>query len=376
MTTSVARPRIRHAGVAFVVRAEHAAGHDALTKASHAASLARLLDTEFTGTFDAGGRRPAGRPYFVPCSTLQSGEAAALGIGHWSDLFGGIAPQPFIATKVITHPLPSASSTAPEGWSPSFAERIKRAVLEGYSVFSADDARVACRRLLAGGAVRLKPADGVGGAGQHLVTQPEQLEALLDSQQARATLANGWVLERNLDAACTCSIGQVRVGEWTVTYHGQQWPTRNHHGETVYGGSSLHVVRGGFGALLQLELGDEMRMAIEQTLHYHRAALESFNGLTTSRSNYDVVQGTDANGRWHSGVLEQSWRIGGASGAELAALHAMKQDPALKWVRASTHEIYAGPTDVPPNATVHFDGTDAGGGRLLKFTTLDAYGDA
>ena len=97
--------------------------------------------------------------------------------------------------------------------------------------------------------------------------------------------------------------------------------------------------------------------------------------MYASRCNYDVAQGFDESGRWRSGVLEQSWRIGGASGAELAALHAFKADPTLKTVRASTHEIYADNPTPPPGAVVHFDGVDPEVGRLLKYAKVQTHGD-
>jgi hypothetical protein len=134
-------------------------------------------------------------------------------------------------------------------------------------------------------------------------------------------------------------------------------------------------VRGDFEALLHADLSDALRLAIEQALVYHRAALSTFDGLFASRCNYDVAQGVDDAGAWRSGVLEQSWRIGGASGAEIAALHAFSDQPALRWVDASTHEIYADDAVAPPGARVHFDGRDAKVGRLLKYALVDGRGD-
>ena len=49
------------------------------------------------------------------------------------------------------------------------------------------------------------------------------------------------------------------------------------------------------------------------------AATECFPGLVASRRNYDVAQGTNARGKRCSGVLEQSWRLGGATGARQRA---------------------------------------------------------
>ena len=77
-----------------------------------------------------------------------------------------------------------------------------------------------------------------------------------------------------------------------------------------------------------------------------------------------------------SGVLEQSWRIGGASGAEVAALEAFRAEPALRAVRAATVELYG--QDVPPppaHATVYFRGVDEKDGPMTKYALVESYGD-
>ena len=91
---------------------------------------------------------------------------------------------------------------------------------------------------------------------------------------------------------------------------------------------------------------EQARLAVEQARVYDAAATGCFAGMFASRRNYDVARGVDAEGRRRSGVLEQSWRIGGASGAEVAALEAFRAEPGLRVVRAATVELY-GP-DVPP----------------------------
>jgi hypothetical protein len=204
----------------------------------------------------------------------------------------------------------------------------------------------------------------------------DELDAVLASLDEMHLARHGLVLERNLNQVRTCSVGQVRVGEWLLSYHGQQRLTLNHRGAQVYGGSSLHLVRGDFEALLAQPLDVQTRTAVEQAVVYHRVALHCFPGLIASRCNYDIAQGLDDAGAWHSGVLEQSWRIGGASGAEIAALHAWRETPSLRWVEASTHEVYGDDAVVPADAQVHFDGVDPVVGRLVKYATVDARGDA
>ena len=132
------------------------------------------------------------------------------------------------------------------------------------------------------------------------------------------------------------------------------------------------MVRGGFETLLELDLESELRIAVVQALHYHAAALACYPGMFASRCNYDVVQGLDDTGHWRSGVLEQSWRIGGASGAEIAALQALRDDPALEMVHASTREVYGdrAARQVPDRARIHFDGVDRHGERLVKYVQV------
>ena len=74
------------------------------------------------------------------------------------DLFGGVVPHPFVATKAITHPLVEPDAAAPEGWSHGFARRVRSVVLPGFTAFTLQDARKAGLRLLERGPVRLKPA--------------------------------------------------------------------------------------------------------------------------------------------------------------------------------------------------------------------------
>ncbi|MBA4263918.1 MAG: DUF3182 domain-containing protein [Comamonadaceae bacterium] len=341
--------------------------HETGSKAQLAQALAGLLGGDYAGELDT--QRPCkGGLYLVPSETLPDlASARRLGVHTADDLFGGVVPFPFVATKVISHPLLNRNASAPAGWSAGFAEQVLSAVLPGYSVFSADDVRRACAQLLSQGSVRLKDPGGVGGVGQWVVGTGAELEALLREIASEGLWRRGLVLERNLQQVLTHSVGQVQVGEWLASYHGVQHTTRNHAGTSVYGGSELMVVRGGFDSLMQLPLESATRLAVEQALTYHAAALSAFGGMFMSRSNYDVAQGLDESGQWRSGVLEQSWRIGGASGAEIAALRAFAADPRLQRVRSSTYEEYGNSANVPAGAWVLFDGIDDQIGRITKY---------
>jgi hypothetical protein len=352
-------------------------GHDQQTKMALARALAELLEVDYLGELD-DARLARERIFVVPSDTLTSVEhARRLGITRAEHLFGGVVPHPVVATKVITHPLVHADAEAPEGWSAEFADAVRDVVLPGLSVFSADDARRAGERLLRDGAVRLKAAGGVGGAGQHVARDLTELRAHVDSIDAGLLRRDGLVLECNLADVTTHSVGQVRVGPWVASYCGTQQLVRNHHGHEVYGGSCLTVVRGGYTELRGLTLAPAQRLAVDQALAYHERALTCFAGLMASRSNYDVAQGADAAGQARSGVLEQSWRIGGASAAEILALRAFRADPGLRVVRASTHEVYGDGAVIPADAQVHFDGLDdARIGRLRKYARVEHDGRA
>jgi hypothetical protein len=348
-------------------------GHDLRGKTALAQSLAELLGYEFVGTYDAA-HHPRHPLYVVPSDTLTSlDEARRLGVGGARDLFGGFVPRPFMATKVISHPLVRPRAAAPAGWVGALGAQLEGIVLPGYSVFTPPDALRAGERLLEHGPIRLKNAGGVGGAGQVVVSDRGALAAQIDRIDPTELAAQGWVVERNLDQVETYSVGQVEVGPWTLSYVGQQYTTRNPRGHRVYGGSTLLVTRGGFEALPALDLTDAERLAIDQAMRYHQAARRAFRGMFASRVNYDIAQGVDATGQARSGVLEQSWRIGGASGSEVAALHAFKADERLRTLRVSNREVYGNEAAVPAHAMVYYDDIDPDVGRLTKYAHIESH---
>jgi hypothetical protein len=350
--------------------------HERITRAEIATRLAVLKGLDFANDYDPSIRY-ADPVYFVPSDTLVGVQAAhELGIRSEHDLFGGVVPHPFVATKAITHPLIESDAYAPVGWSHEFGRRVHDAVLFGVTAFTPDDARRAGLRLMAHGPVRIKPVRATGGRGQSAVFSPAELDAALALVNSAELSDYGLVLEENLGDVTTRSVGQLRVDELVATYHGRQRLTTDNSGGTVYGGSEIVIVRGDFEALLRLDLSEEARIAVAQSRAYDAAATECFPGMFASRRNYDVAQGFDAERHWRSGVLEQSWRIGGVSSAEIAALEAFRTEPRLQAVRASCVEIY-GESDPPPQqAIVYFRGTDERVGPLTKYTLVEAYDDA
>jgi hypothetical protein len=346
-----------------------ATDHSALSRLALGRRLASFLGLAFGGEHDPGAPPPAGPRYFIPADTLLAGTAQALGIHAAHDLFGGVVPHAFLTTKTITHPVVGPEARVPEGWSRELWRYMGDAVLPGYSAFAPDDVREAGRRLLRRGPVRLKLANGIGGSGQSTADDGDQLDAAIAARDPRQVHRHGVVVELNLEAPVTYSIGRLAVGEWSLAYHGTQQTTTDHRGRQVYAGSDLHVVRGGFDALLALDLSPSQRLAVEYAMRYDDAVGRAYPGFFASRRNYDVAAGTDGDGTGHCGVLEQSWRIGGASPAEIAALEAFAREPSLRRVRASCHERYTDDPP-PPGACEHYRGDDGRTGMLCKYSLV------
>ena len=348
--------------------------HEHGTRIELARRLASFKGFDFAGEYDPS-RRYKGPLYFVPSDTLTSERANQLGIRSEGDLLGGVVPYAFAATKVITHPLVEPDACAPAGWSRDFAHHVHDHVLVGFSVFTHEDARRAGARLLGQGPVRVKPVRASGGQGQKVISSAAELEGALRSLHATALLQDGLVLEENLNDVTTYSVGEIRVAEHVASYWGTQRLTRDNSGAAVYGGSDLTVMRGDLASLLQLELPDEVRRAVEHARVYDTAASTHFPGLVASRRNYDVAAGMSAGGRRRMGVLEQSWRIGGSSSAEIVALESFQADPTLRVVRAASVELYSDSAAVPANASVFFRGIDDRVGPITKFAVVDRNGD-
>jgi hypothetical protein len=357
--------------VVYAPSSRYQRAHQQATCSKVAHRLAGLHDFDFAGPFEPSKSYP-GPVYFVPSDTLVEQEAGALGIEDEHDLFGGVVPYAFVATKAITHPLIEPGAAAPPGWSSGLAKRLEGSVLSGFSAFSLNDARRAGMRLLKRGPIRLKPVCETGGLGQIVVANTAALERALAALDLAEVSRDGVVLEENLSGVMTFSVGQVCVADMVATYYGIQRLTPDHSGAAVYGGSDLVVARGRFKALMTLDLPKEAKHAIEQARAYDTAVSGVFPGMILSRRNYDIAQGFDARGQLRSGVLEQSWRVSGATGAEIAALEAFRAEPTLQAVRASTFEIY-GDADPPPHATVYFRGVDEQVGPMTKYALAEPY---
>lgn len=346
--------------------------HEVETNRALARWLAQILGLKFGGSYDP--QVHSGRDvYLLPTQTLVGPAAARqLGVEGPEDLWGGYVEHDFICTKAISHGLLNRHAHAPQGWAPLFSERVRTVVLDGLSVFSFDDARPAAEHLLYTGPIRLKPIHACAGRGQEVITSLDQFDEILARPEAKTLFNEGVVLEQDLDQVVTHSVGQSFIGEKVLSYCGDQYLTKDAHGEEVYGGSNLLVVQGGYDDLLKLDLPDDVQLAIRQAQVFDNAADEAYPGFYASRRNYDIAQGVASDGQRRSGVLEQSWRMGGASSAEVAALQSFVNDPRMRAIRVSSVETYID-QPLPADAIEVYRGTAENSDFLLKYVTVKSY---
>jgi hypothetical protein len=357
--------------VAHSVRPD-APQHEVHTNKALARWLAQILGFKFGGSYDPEKHR--GRDlYLLPTQTIVgAAQAHELGIKGPEDLWGGFVEHDFICTKAISHGLRSHLAHAPQGWAPLFSERVRNVVLDGLSVFALEDARPAAEHLLYNGPIRLKPIHACAGRGQEVIKSLDAFDEILARPDIEKQFSEGVVLEQDLSDVITHSVGQSFIGDKVLSYCGDQYLTKDAHGEEVYGGSNLLVVQGGYDDLLALELPDDVRLAIEQAQVFDNAADEAYPRFYASRRNYDIAQGLDSSGKSRSGVLEQSWRMGGASSAEVAALQSFVNDPAMRAIRVSSVETYID-QPLPADAIEVYRGPAENSEFLLKYVTVKSY---
>jgi hypothetical protein len=339
--------------------------HDRASRDMLLRRVAGLLQVPVLDPVDAQGA--AGRRLLlVPGDTIGLDEAVAAGVVSPRQVLGGAVPAFFVGTKSITHGLVDERAERPAAWSPLMADLVSGCVLGGYTAFSVADALTAGRRLLAHGPVRIKDVCGKAGLGQAVVLSEADLLAAIAQEEPAALSRCGVVLEENLTDVVTYSVGAVTLGDDTISYWGTQNLTRDHQGREVYGGSDLYAVRGDLDALARHDLPGVLAEVVRSAVSFDAAARRAYPEALLTRRNYDVIEGTDVSGARRIGVLEQSWRVGGASGAEIAALEAFRAEPDTDHVRCSTVEVYD--KVIPPaGATLYYLGDDPVTGAMTKF---------
>jgi hypothetical protein len=360
--------------VVELLRREHRTEHEAATGRWVGERLAALLEYDYGGLHAPGALYDA--PFFVPDVTLLASDACELGITGPHQLLGGVVPHAFVATKTITHPLVQDARERPEGWADALGLALDDVTLPGFAAFSVEDVGRAARSLFAQGLpARIKRADGIGGLGQSVATEHKSLDAALAHLDPQSLARVGAVVELNLKPVKTYSVGTVAVGPHRIAYFGMQQLTRNRSGLAVYGGSTLACIRGDLGDLLATVEDEAERRVLRCAIRYDAEVSRAYPQFFASRRNYDVALGVDPSGVPRTGVLEQSWRVGGATPAEILALEATHRDPRLSRVNVSTREVHE-LVDPPLGAQVSFRGEDPHVGPMTKYAMLDAQDDA
>lgn len=339
--------------------------HDRASRDTLLNRVAEFLGQPMLGAMD-GHEASSKTALLIPGDALEQDSADAAGIFDRSDVLGGVVPALFVGTKAITHGLVDENASRPDAWSTDMAKWMGNAALTGFTAFSHADAARAGRILLANGPVRIKDVCAKAGLGQTVVHSVAELDTVLALENAADLTSCGIVLEENLTDVVTYSVGLVELGGATISYWGSQNLTIDHKGREVYGGSDLCVVRGGFDALSALDVPEHLARAIRCAAIFDEAAHAAYPDIILTRRNYDVIEGTDASGARRIGVLEQSWRVGGASGAEIAAFEAFRAEPYTDSVWCSTVEVYDLVT-LPAGATLYYRGTDPVVGAMTKY---------
>lgn len=338
----------------------HAASeHEVATQTRLAHLLARLLDCHVQDSYDAAR---AASCYYVPDHTLVAGTDTPE-IDSEMRLFGGIVPHHFVATKAITHGLWPGASRTPGGWNTLLGESLGDSVLNGYTAFSREDAAAAGRALLQIGPVRIKPVNANAGRGQIVIHDAASLDHAIEACEPCEA---GLVLEENLSDVRTFSVGWCRVGAHRLAYVGTQSLTPDNQGEMVYGGSTLVCVPGEAQALTGLSMDADTRRAAELAVRYDAAVSAAYPTLIASRRNYDVVAGRTHDRQVRLGVLEQSWRAGGASVAELCAMLHFATEAGDRPVQAYTRERYGPSAHHASASELVYRGQDSRVGWMTK----------
>jgi hypothetical protein len=81
-----------------------------------------------------------------------------------------------------------------------------------------------------------------------------------------------------------------------------------------------------------------------------------------------LVRGIDGQGQRRSGVFEASWRSGGATTAELAALTEFAANTERQIIHVSAVREFGERRNAPPGADIHYCGNDPRDGPMLRYT--------
>jgi hypothetical protein len=286
-------------------------------------AVARVISNLINGSL-IDSSAPTTGAYIIPDRPLYKHESDKLGIAGPDDLYGGVVAMKLHHDKAILHTLVDSDAEGHAGYSSQFAQEVSNATLPGYTAFSPQDALRGYIHLRQEGfSIRCKDPSGEGGGDQYSVTSLDHLEQIFKSMSPEKIAREGVVLEPNIIDPATLSIGQISLGGKYFSYYGNQHSTLL-DGESTYGGTTLTMFRGTLSDLSDRIKDPAIKTAVVQA-QVVRGAYSHYDPII-SRLNFDVVQGEDQSGVFHSGVVDQSLRIGGASPAEVIAIQELEAD--------------------------------------------------
>ena len=206
----------------------YACEHERATRTGIARRLATLKGFDFGGTYEASARYPGlgllrAERHARRARTCRTSSACA----DEHDLFGGVVPFAFVATKALTHPLTGPDARAPVGWSREFGCRVRDAVRAGWYRVPLGDARHAGCACWSEDRCRLKPVGRPEASGRSWSAPRRSWKPRSTRWRPAEVAEHGLVLEEDLTDGDTYSVGQVRVAGLVVTYYGTQRLTRD-----------------------------------------------------------------------------------------------------------------------------------------------------
>jgi hypothetical protein len=312
--------------------------------------------------FERFGGIDQGKTYYVADTTivLEFRENQKLikdaFIESEKDFLGGIVPRYHHSTKAIMHPLVSREAACPLGWSHEFSEELVHLdlVLPGFTVFNIEDIRTAFNDLSYKGVyqIRLKDPLGVLGMRQFVVTSFQELEQFISDQIVDNDQLQqyGLVVEENLcsEDLKTYSVSFVTIGSHQVQCIGVQ-----RFSQGLYSGTDLVIMQTGKRILPELlaQVGifnnEDAQVIIDKALLFRALLNKHIPEIKIARFNLDIVSGIASiysNGTCELvkrfALLEQSFRVGGASAAEIWGLEYLLYYPSVDAVCASTYYRY------------------------------------
>lgn len=323
--------------------------------------IAEQLGRVYQGEYKPGAELDAA--FWVPHAPMTPEEAGALGITSKEQIFGAVV-EPLHAQKSVFHcPLPRATYV-PAHFPLDFSRSVQVISAPGYTAFTPQDALLAFESLLQQGhSPRFKNPTATAGLGQRVASNRQEAEAVIAAISGDVFRRFGVVIEANIPISVgqphAFSSGWIELGGEEYTYVG----TQSQGEKNIYTGTRLHMVRGHEPPYVP-----DIPNAVTDHTTYLLGLLGLLDGLQiATRCNFNFVKSM------HDEVfaVEPTFRIGGATGAELLAIGYLKDHPEEDQVVASTRFVYDQHEPLPAGAHRLYSGNDRIFGVREIFASLE-----